>query len=273
MRSSRSCAASMAPAWFQESPSAVLGRHRGRDDEERRAVLVLDPPELGEQLLGLDGLVRDHKHAGHAPPPGGLCSRCYNRFPGSARRATRPGRRRTRRRPSTMPPIRPQTSNGKPSTPLATRTSTMRADDPEPDDPHRDLAELFFHVSSCVVDRAHAIQRHQPPALLTCRPRSSRWATIFARWSPWISITPSTTLPPDPHRRLSSRASSRRLRRRGAADRRHGLALAPRRLAPHAQDAVAGRAPGLRRGTGSGRRRPAACRSAGSFRTRPLSVE
>ena len=35
---------------------------------------------------------------------------------------------------------------------------------------HRDLAELLFHVSSCVADRAHATERDQPPALLTCRP-------------------------------------------------------------------------------------------------------
>ena len=67
----------------------------------------------------------------------------------------------------------------------------------------------------------------------------------FARWSPWISITPSTTLPPDPHRRFSSRASSAAWAGEAPLIVVTVLPLRPGGLAPHAQDAVAGDAPGL----------------------------
>ncbi len=169
VRSSRSCAASIAPAWLQVSPTPCSAATAGATTRNVEAVLVLDPPQLGEQLVGFDRLVRDHKHAGHAPPPGGLCSRCYNRS-----RAARPERY------STWPTANDGDGehDGADQAPDLEREAVHalrhehehdRTDDPEPDDPHRDLAELVFHVSSWV-EAAHMLPADQPPALLTCSP-------------------------------------------------------------------------------------------------------
>ena len=137
----------------------VIGRDGRRDHAERRAVLVLDPAQLGEQLLGFDGLVRDHEHARHAPPPEGMCSRCYKRLPGDASADRRysiwPTANEVTAR--TMPPIRPQTSNGKPSTPLATRISTIAPTIPKPMTRIAILPSFSSTCSSCAAPTAHML--------------------------------------------------------------------------------------------------------------------
>src|SRR5262249_3171652 len=55
--------------------------------------------------------------------------------------------------------------------------------------------------------RAVRTRPDYPPASFV-RYRPARWAATRSRWSPWISITPSFTAPPEPQRRLSSRATS-----------------------------------------------------------------
>ena len=76
---------------------------------------------------------------------------------------------------------------------------------------------------------------------------------IRARWSPWISTTPSLTAPPEPQSRFSSAAGRRRRPRGTPGDQGHGLAAPARAGAAHAHHAVArGRG---RRGRAAARRR------------------
>jgi hypothetical protein len=46
-----------------------------------------------------------------------------------------------------------------------------------------------------------------PPARLTLYPDSVNFAITFSQWSPWISIFPCLTVPPEPHNFLSCCAS------------------------------------------------------------------
>ena len=47
-----------------------------------------------------------------------------------------------------------------------------------------------------------------PPARLTLYPKAVNFAITFSQWSPWISIFPSLTVPPEPHNFLSCCASA-----------------------------------------------------------------
>ena len=62
-----------------------------------------------------------------------------------------------------------------------------------------------------VLDGYHGGSRRtkgQPPASLTLKPRLLNSSSKSCRWSPWISITPSFTVPPAPHLALSCLSSS-----------------------------------------------------------------
>ena len=80
---------------------AVVVRDCGREHEELRRAAILDPADLGEQLLRTYGLVRDYKHARH----GVLRRRVVEPDDTRPRSgvATRPGRRRARRRRGRAP--------------------------------------------------------------------------------------------------------------------------------------------------------------------------
>ena len=62
-----------------------------------------------------------------------------------------------------------------------------------------------------VLDGFHEGSRRtkgQPPASLTLKPRLLNSSSKSCRWSPWISIAPSFTVPPAPHFALSCLSSS-----------------------------------------------------------------
>ena len=273
VRSSRSCAASIAPACDQVSPARALppppARRRGtsscarpRSAAARRAAPRLRRSRSRPQARGTCAHLREDCAANATTARGRAVSG-----------ATRPGRRRTTTTASTMAPIRPQTSNGKPSTPLADEHEHDRSDDREPDDPHGDLAELRSSTCPPGSSTAHMLSSRQPPALLTCRPLRLEVGDDLRAV---VALDLDHAVDDAAARAAQALELARqlgRLRGRGAADRRHGLALAPGRLAPHAQDAVARGAPGLRRGTAQRPPSASGWPQCWQRRTRPPSVE
>src|SRR3954469_24376851 len=130
-----------------------------------------------------------------------------------------------------------------------------RADDPETDDPHRDLAELFFHVNPPSTT-AHMLSRTLATGALDLQTallevRDDLRTMVALDLDDAVDHAPAGAA-----QALELAREPARLGRRSAADRRHGLALATRGLPSHTQDSVtrgaarlyaAGAAPAVRK--------------------------
>ena len=208
----RSIAPSCVPRCRARGPGATAGATTRNVD----VLLILDPPQLGEQLLGLDGLVRDDEHARHASS--GIEDRdgCYKRAPGGAEvgYSTWPTanetdgeheaadqaadlERESRRRPWRRAPGRSRTTIPNAMTRIAILPSLSSTCPPR------------LAVTAATSPRASATS--QPPARLTCVARALQVRDDLRRdGRPGSRSTPSTTLPPGPAQPLELGERARR---------------------------------------------------------------
>lgn len=68
-------------------------------------------------------------------------------------------------------------------------------------------ANRYVSIQISLTPGGFVLQGVYPPEDLTGQPLDFRISINFSRWSPWISMVPSLTVPPEPHRALSSRAN------------------------------------------------------------------